>query len=131
MGEGSDYPIWDGWFSVAEPFNKFVHWVCLGIICLVRIITIARLAPFLPFSASAIAGQVVWLIIGVVGCILYLIMCMKPIGDKDLNKKMHIFLIVVTVLVYLGSYWAGLVMTVQFVMVGILSDVPFWESFSE
>lgn len=123
--------IWDGWFSVAEPLNKFIVWIVIAIVALVNIITIVLAIPALPWTTSTIVVAIIYLCCGIAGAILYLLMIQKNVAEKDLNKKMYIFFFVVLVLVFIGSYWAGLVMALQFVMVGILSEKPFWVAFQE
>lgn len=70
-------------------------------------------------------------ILGVVAGILYLTMVMKLVADKNLTKKMHIVLLICEVLCWLSWWPVGAVMTLQFVMVGILSDKPFWVALGE
>ena len=118
MGEKTE-ALWDGWFSVAEPVNKFIVWVSIGLVVL-------GWAAGCWFWGPCMIWRLWRLIVGIVGCILYLIFVMKPVADKDLNIKVHIFLIVAVVCCEMASYWAGLLMILQFVMVSILSDNPIW-----
>ncbi len=128
----SDYPIWEGWYSVARPINiilpwaiiglSVVGWVLAGLVCVLGICT---------YTSGVLLIMLPYLIIGIVGAIIYLIGCYKAVANKELTKKMHIFLIIAEVLTWFGWYWAGVLMTVQFVMVGILSDKPLWVAFSE
>ncbi|HUX99558.1 MAG TPA: hypothetical protein VMV49_08400 [Candidatus Deferrimicrobium sp.] len=125
MGETKESEaIWDGWWGIAEPLNKFIVWISIGLVVLGWLVGSLFYGPLLIWN--------LWrLIVGIVGCILYLIFVMKPLADKDLNAKVHIFLIVAVVCCEIASYWAGLVMIFQFVLVSILSDKPIWKAFSE
>jgi hypothetical protein len=119
MAEKSSEALWDGWWGIAEPLNKFIVWISLGLVVLGWLVGAWWYGPWLILT--------LWrLIVGIVGCILYLVLAMKPIADKDLNIKVHIILIVAVVCCEIASYWAGLVMILQFVLVSILSDNPIW-----
>ena len=129
MGSESDYPYWDGWWSVAEPVNKFLPYAVLGLAVVGFIVR--SLFCFIVCVFVVTAWGVIAMIFGILAGVFYLIMVMKPLKDKDLSKKMHIWLLVCTGLSWVSWWPIGILVTLQFVMVGILSDVPFWEAFSK
>ncbi len=129
MGKEKDYPLWDGWYSIAGPVNKFIAYAIIGLAVVGFILSSLACVPFLGCIFVISTWGIVAMILGVVAGILYLIQVMKPVKDKDLTKTMHIFLWVCEVLCWLSWWPVGALMTLQFVMVGILSDVPFWEAF--
>ncbi|MHA1359424.1 MAG: hypothetical protein ACTSRC_15020 [Candidatus Helarchaeota archaeon] len=135
MGESSsDYPFYEGWWKWAEPINKFLVWATLGLVIAAWALSGLGCIPgYCIFFPSLLVRNLWRLILSIVGVIIYLIMTYKPLKNKDLTKKMHIGLLITFVLVEVVSYWwwAGLLVTLQFVMVGILSDRPFWVAFSE
>ncbi|NVM27286.1 MAG: hypothetical protein HWN65_00480 [Candidatus Helarchaeota archaeon] len=126
--EPKNEAIYDGWYGVAEPVNKFVAFVTMGLGVLAYLVYTAPLARIWP----TLWVRNIWILIfPVVGGILYLIMVQKSVADKDLNKKMHIWLLICTGVSCVGYLWAAGLMILQFVMVGILSDKPFWKAFGE
>jgi hypothetical protein len=126
---GTSEAIWDGWYSVAGPVNKFAAYVTMGL----GVLAWLYYAWVMRFAYGALAYVLtIWILIfPVVGGILYLVFVQKAVADQDLSKKMHIWLIVAMVVSCVGYFYAGAVMILQFVMVGILSDKPFWVAFGE
>ncbi len=130
MSEKGDYPIWDKWYSIAGPVNKFIAFVIIGLAVLGWILSGFIFGYFYAPLLFA-SWNIVSMILGVVAGILYLLMVMKPVTDKALTKTMHIVLLICEVLCWLSWWPVGAFMTLQFVMVGILSDKPFWVALGE
>ncbi|MHA1265276.1 MAG: hypothetical protein ACTSRS_08600 [Candidatus Helarchaeota archaeon] len=121
--------IYDGWYSIAEPVNKFVAFVTMGLGVLAWLYYSWILSW--AFGPSAYGLSIWILIFPVLGGIFYLIFVQKAVAEKDLNKKMHIWLLISTGLSCVGYLWVGGLMLLQFIMVGILSEKPFWAAFGE
>jgi hypothetical protein len=130
MSEKGDYPIWDKWYSIAGPVNKFIAFAIIGLAVLGWILSGFIFGFFFSYLLF-LTWNIVSMILGVVAGILYLLMVMKPVTDKALTKKMHIVLLICEVLCWLSWWPVGALMTLQFVMVGILSDKPFWVALGE
>lgn len=119
------YPIWDDWYKVADPINKVAGWVTIiltivwwGIIPLQKTGYQFYLLPLL------IPG----LICGILAGIFYLLILQEKIAMHRLFAMTHVWLIVCFVLTWFAGF-GGVLIWVQFIMVGILSDIPFWEAF--
>ena len=119
------YPIWDDWYKVADPINKVAGWVTIiltivwwGIIPLQKTGYQFYLLPLL------IPG----LICGILAGIFYLLILQEKIAFHRLFAMTHIWLLVCFVLTLFAGF-GGVLIWVQFIMVGILSDIPFWEAF--
>ena len=116
--------IYDGWYDIAGPVNKFCVWVTIGLGVLAWLVYSWFIPAFLLWN--------IWILIfPVVGAILYLIFVQKAVADKALTKKMHIWLLISTIVACIGYFWAAALIILQFVMVGILSDKPLWEALKE
>ncbi len=130
MGESSDYPLWEKWASVADPINSFLAYAVLGLAFLGWILSAVWFGGFYP-PLLFTAWNLTALICGILAGVFYLIFVMKAVKNKELTKMMHIWLIVCTALSWVSWWPIGILVTLQFVMVGILSDVPLWMAFSE
>lgn len=120
------YPIWDDWFKVADPVNKVAGWVTI-------ILTIVwwGLAPFQRtgiYLPTLLPLLIPCLICGILAGIFYLLILQEKIAIHHLSAITHIWLLVCFVLSLFAGY-GGVLIWVQFIMVGILSDNPFWEAF--
>ncbi|MFX1294188.1 MAG: hypothetical protein ACFFD2_04940 [Promethearchaeota archaeon] len=143
MGESpgeSPYPYWEKWYSIAGPLNKFLAFLVIGLAVAAWLLwPLACGLGICTYYAPALfwVWSLIRLVCGILAGIFYLIFVLKPLANKDLTKQMHIWLIICTALCWVvGTYgWIGYllgaIMSLQFVMVGILSDVPFWEAFSK
>ena len=134
MGEESE-AIWPGWHDVAKVLNLFINWVVI-LLCLIPFIQGVRLGALansiLPGSGTPlIVRSVLRFACGAASGVLYFVFCFKAIKDKDLTSMMHIMLLVCVGLAYVGLWYAGLAITAQFIIVGILSDTPLWKAFSK
>ncbi len=116
--------IYDGWWNIVEPVNKFVVWVTIGLGVLAWLV-------YSWFSPLFLLARIWILIFPVVGAILYLLMVQKPMADRDLSKNTHIWLMISTVVACIGYFWAAGLLILVFVMAGILSEKPFWVAFGE
>lgn len=131
MGETSE-AIWENWYDVAKPVNSFLAWAVIGLSLLGWLIPAIRVRGLGPYYVRmALRLGLFKMILGVAAGILYFIMCFKAVKDKDLTVKMHVVLMICTGLSWVAWWPIGALVTLQFVMVGILSDVPFWEAFSK
>jgi Na+/serine symporter len=116
--------IWDGWYSVAGPVNKFCVWVTIGLGVLAWLVYSDFYPPWLVWN--------IWILIcPVVAAILYLLFVQKAISDKDIGKKTQIWLLICTIVGCIGYFWAAALIVLQFVMVCILSEKPIWVAFGE
>ena len=119
------YPLWDGWFNVAGPINKFAGWVTI-------ILTIVwwSLTPLQTqgYQFALLPRLTPGLICGLLAGMFYLLVLQKYIAVKNLSATTHIWLWVCFVLSWFEGY-GGVLIWIQFIMVGILSDIPFWEAF--
>ncbi|NVM54836.1 MAG: hypothetical protein HWN66_14125 [Candidatus Helarchaeota archaeon] len=130
--EVSSYPLWDKWHDVAKPVNTFISWAIIGLSLLGWVLPALAVRGWGSYYVRlALRLGLVWMILGVTAGILYFIFCYKAVKDKDLTALMHVILIICEVLCWLAWWPVGAFMTLQFVMVGILSDVPFWDAFSK
>ena len=118
---GTKEPIMDDWYKWAEMFNKFAAYATFGLAVLWWF-----LVGFIGFGIWNPISGLYYLITGITGGVLYLIMVMKPVADKDQSKKVHIWLLVCTALA-----WHCVFIPLVWLFYGILSDKPFWEAFGE
>jgi hypothetical protein len=121
--------IYDGWYSIAGPVNKFVVIVTIALGVLAWILN--SIVPILGLVPALLVLNIWILIFPVVGAILYLIFVQKKVAAKDLGKMTHIWLLISTAVACIGYFWPACLLILQFVMVCILSDKPIWKAFSE
>ena len=126
--------LWEDWYKVAEPVNKFAAWVTIGLS--VVVFFVYGLNPWYnPFTLQWVFSVSIYGIVaaiaGIMAGIFYFIFVQKSVANQDLTKMMHIWLLVCTGLACVAYFWAGALIILQFVMVGILSDKPFWVAFGE
>ena len=116
--------IYDGWYNIVEVVNKFAAYVTMGLGVLAWLVYSAFLPILLVLN--------LWILIfPVVGGVLYLLMVQKPMADKDLSKKTHIWLLISMVVSVIGYFWAGGLILLIFIMAGILSEKPIWVALGE
>jgi len=113
--------IWDDWFIVAGPLNKIAGWISIGLSFLWwAVVPISRTG-----YDSYLLFQYLWtLIFAIFAGFFYLAILQKAIGLRDLSKKIHIWLLICFGLSCFSV--GGVLIWVQFLLVGILSDSPFW-----
>lgn len=115
--------IWDDWFIVSGPLNKFTAWVTIGLSFLwwtLAPITHTGYNSFLLFQNA-------WRLICVVlAGIFYMTILQMAVELRDLSKKTHIWLLICFGLSLFAV--SGVFIWAQFVLVGILSDTPFWRA---
>ncbi len=120
------YPIWSGWYGVAEPINRFAGWATIGLSILWWLLFPIQKKGY----NVAVLGDSIWrLIFGIAAGVFYLLILQKAIAQRDLSSNTHVWLWICFVLSWFPGY-GGVFIWVQFAMVGILSDIPFWEAFS-
>jgi hypothetical protein len=118
--------IWSGWYTVAEPLNKVtavLTWI-LTLLCWF-------LFPLKPsgYNAYLLAAHAWRYICVLLAGTFYFMVLKKKIEIRDLTLGTHVWLWICFVLSWFSI--AGVCIWVQFVMVGILSDQPFWKVFFE
>lgn len=111
-------PIMADWYKWSETFNKFAGFATIGLGVLWFLLTLWN-----PFTLGI---GILYLILTVTAGVLYLIMVMKKVADKDQTKMTHIWLLITA-----GVGFAGIFIPLVFLFYGILSDKPFWEAFGE
>lgn len=114
--------IWNDWFIVAGPLNKVAGWLTIGL-------AFVWWALFPTLSTTVYDTNILlrntWtLVFTILAGFFYLIILQKPIDAKDLSKSTHIWLLICLGLSVFSL--GGVFIWVQFLLVGILSDVPFW-----
>ncbi|MFX1293396.1 MAG: hypothetical protein ACFFD2_00860 [Promethearchaeota archaeon] len=123
----TEYPIWDDWYSVAEPLNKFTGWVTILISFLWWFLSpIQRVG----YNFNTLSNNTWRLILGILSAIFYIIVVQPNVKNEILTKTTHVWLWICFVLSWFPGY-GGVLIWIEFVMVGILSDIPFWVAFSE
>lgn len=120
------YPIWSGWYGVAEPINRFAGWATMGLSFLWWILHPIQKKGY---NVDLLMQNLPILIVGIIAGILYLLILKKAILLRDLSSNTHVWLWIVFILSLFPGY-GGVFIWIQFVMVGILSDIPFWIAFS-
>lgn len=119
--------IWNDWYTVAGPLNKLVAYLTFGFTVLWWVLT-----PLSPagYSASVLLWNTWRLAFGLVAGIFYLLIVQKAVEERTLTKEMHVWLLICFVL-SIFPFYGGIFIWVQFIMVGILSEVPFWRALRE
>lgn len=120
------YPIWSGWYGVAEPINRFAAWATMGLSFLWWILQPIQKKGY---NVDLLMNNLPLLIVGIVAGILYLLVLQKAILQRDLSSNTHVWLWIVFILSWFPGY-GGVFIWIQFIMVGVLSDIPFWIAFS-
>ena len=120
------YPIWKGWYGIAEPINRFAALATIALSFLWWILN--------PIQKKGYNVEVLWqtlplLIVGIIAGVFYILILQKAIALRDLSPNTHVWLWIVFVLSWFPGY-GGVFIWIQFIMVGCLSDMPFWEAFS-
>ena len=67
-------------------------------------------------------------ILGILAGVFYLFVLQKAIAESELSSNTHVWLWICFVLSWFPG-WGGVFIWVQFAMVGVLSDIPFWVAF--
>ena len=114
--------IWEDWFIVAGPSNKVAGWLTIALAFIWW-----ALSPTLSTTGydTAFLFRYTWaLVFAVLAGFFYLVILQKPIEVKDLSKSTHIWLLICLVLSLFSV--GGIFIWIQFLLVGILSDTPFW-----
>jgi len=116
--------IWDDYFIIAGPLNKFTGWATILLSFLWWALEpINRIGGY---NSFLLVGNLWRLIFVVLAGIFYLFILQKAIELRDLSKNTHIWLLVcfgLSCFAVSGAFiWA------QFALVGILSDTPFWRA---
>ncbi len=124
----ANYPLWKGWYSVAEPINKFAGWATIGLSVLWWLLLIS-VHPKHGIRTEALVNNLWRLILGILAGIFYLIILQRAVSERNLSSNTHVWLWICFVLSWFPG-WGGVFIWVQFVLVGVLSDVPFWEAFT-
>lgn len=119
------YPIWRYWYKVAGPLNKFIPW--LTFILAGLWFFLLPLHPIQGYRLDLMLGIIWRFILVVLAGIFYLIFLRSKIRVRDLSSDTHIWLIICFILSLFAGY-SGIFIWIQFLLVGILSDVPFWEA---
>lgn len=115
--------IWDDWFIVAGPLNKFTVAVTIGLSFLWWALAPITITGYYSFLLL----QNLWRLIFVLFAgLFYWAILQKAIELRDLSKRTHIWLLICFVLSLFAV--SGVLIWVQFVLVGILSDTPFWRA---
>lgn len=118
--------IWDEWYSVAEPLNKLTAWFTfvLSFLCWF-------LLPVQPngYNAYLLATNAWRYVLCLFGGLFYFLILQEKVEIRNLDKPTHIWLWICFVLSWFTV--AGAFIWVQFIMVCILSDRPFWKVFHE
>jgi hypothetical protein len=123
----TEYPIWDDWYSVAEPLNKFVGWVTIILSALWWLLSPIQKKGY---NFHMLSNNTWRFVLGILAAVFYMLIVQKDVRERILSSTTHIWLWVCFVLSWFPGY-GGVLIWVQFVMVGILSDIPFWEAFSD
>jgi len=120
-------PIWIDWYSVAEPLNKLVPWLTVGLSVLWWVIY-----PVQPTGIYETWSLVLFLpgfIMGILSGLFYFLILQERIEAKNIDNTTLIWLLICFGLSLFTV--GGVVMWVQFVLVEVLGDRPFWKLFTE
>ena len=118
--------IFDGWYDIAGPLNKYVPWITFALSGLWWV-----LFPLTPLGYNPyFLGLFAWcLVCAILSGFFYLIILQEKIENRDLSKPTHIWLLVCFGLSLFSL--GGAFIWVQFAMVGVLSERPFWQALRE
>ena len=122
---GQNYPYWNDWYKVAEPLNKIA-----GLLTIIFSVLWWVLNPIqhTGYNTTLLVESIWRLVLGILAGIFYILFVHKAVEARILDSEMHIWLWVCFVLSWFPGI-AGILIWIQFIMVGILSDIPFWEAF--
>ena len=114
--------IWDDYFIIAGPLNKFTGWATILLSFLGW--ALEPINPTGGYNSYLLVANLWRLIAVLLAGIFYLVILQKAIELRDLSKRTHIWLLVCFGLSCFAV--SGVFIWAQFVLVGILSDTPFW-----
>ncbi len=121
-----DNPIWMDWYSVAEPLNKLVPWLTFGLSALWWAVIPVKPTGYVSWSlVSFLPG----FIMGILSGLFYYLILQERIELKNIDNQTLIWLLICLGLSLFTV--GGVVMWVQFLLVGILGDRPVWKLFTE
>ncbi|NVM54312.1 MAG: hypothetical protein HWN66_11475 [Candidatus Helarchaeota archaeon] len=118
--------IWEDWYSVAGPLNKLTAWFTFGLSVLWWALFPAKPGGYL---TDLLVRYLPGFICGILAGMFYLIILQEKIESQNLDKEMHIWLWICFVLSWFTL--GGIFIWVQFALVGVLSDRPFWRVLRE
>ncbi|NVM31907.1 MAG: hypothetical protein HWN65_23910 [Candidatus Helarchaeota archaeon] len=124
---GTRYPLWNGWYGFAEPINKFAGWITIAFSIIWWLLFI-DVHPKHGIRTGLLMDNLLRFIFGVLAGIFYLLVLQKAIAERDLSFNTHLWLWICFVLSWFPG-WSGVFIWIQFAMVGVLSDIPFWVAF--
>ncbi len=119
------YPLWIDWYKVAEPVNDVAGWLTMLLAGILWILNPLRGGGY---NASALIIYLPVLICGILAGIFYMLSVKKDVETRNLTSELHIWLWICFIVSCFAGF-AGIAIWTQFIMVGILSDVPFWKAF--
>ena len=120
-------PIFSDWYSIAEPLNKLVPWLTIGLSALWWAVY-----PVQPTGIYVTWSLVLFLpgfVMGVLSGLFYFLILQEKIDNKNSDNATLIWLLICLGLSLFTV--GGVVMWVQFVLVGVVGDRPFWKLFTE
>jgi len=118
--------IWNDWYSIAEPLNKLTTWLTLGLAILCWMLLPVKPTGYNGFLLVSHAWRY---ILCILASIFYFVILKVKIEERNLENTTHIWLLICLILSVFTI--AGVFIWAQFIMVGILSERPFWRVFSE
>ncbi|TFG04725.1 MAG: hypothetical protein EU536_03930 [Promethearchaeota archaeon] len=119
--------IWNDWYTIAEPINKLVPWCTFAISVLWYLLYPLR--PNGIYNSGWLSTYLPGFIMAIFAGLFYFLILQERIEQKNLENATHIWLLIVFGLSLFSV--GGIFIWVQFFMVGILSDRPFWRLFQE